>query len=167
MQEAKAKTFKANMMLQQKIGKGPLDEKIVERAQKAIDENQVDFTPLGLKFLGKLEQNLSEVSKNLNQTDSNKQKQLLTQPVMELKANAAIFHYSLIGNLANIMLSFLESIDQLDKDAVSIVQAHHTTLNAIILKKMSGDGGEHGKIFIRELKDACDRYYSKKKKDKN
>lgn len=67
--------------------------------------------------------------------DMKTRKQALTSPVMELKANAAIFHYSLIGNLANIMLSFLESIEELDKDAVSIVGAHHTTLHAIVMKK--------------------------------
>ncbi|NCO03834.1 MAG: hypothetical protein GW903_06555 [Alphaproteobacteria bacterium] len=153
-------------MLQNKVGKGPLDQKIVEKAQNAIDNNEVDFTPLGLQFLEKLSENLNKVEKELGSTNLEEQKQLITRPVMELKANATIFHYSLIGNLANIMLSFLESINEIDKDALSIVRAHHTTLNAIILKKMKGDGGQNGEIFMSELKQACARYYSKKKKEK-
>jgi hypothetical protein len=84
---------------------------------------------------------------------------------MELKANATIFHYSLIGNLASIMLSFLESITKLDEDAISIVQAHHSTLQAIVQNKMKGDGGKNGKTFEKELKQVCARYYSKKKKE--
>ncbi|NCQ88542.1 MAG: hypothetical protein GW749_06110 [Alphaproteobacteria bacterium] len=162
----KAKTYKASLMLQNKVGKGPLDQKIVEKAQNAIDNNEVDFTPLGLQFLEKLSENLNKVEKELGSTNLEEQKQLITRPVMELKANATIFHYSLIGNLANIMLSFLESINEIDKDALSIVRAHHTTLNAIILKKMKGDGGQNGEIFMSELKQACARYYSKKKKEK-
>lgn len=161
----KHKKYQANLMLKQKIGSGPLDPKIVEQAQKAIDENKVDFTPLGMEFLDQLQKNLDEVSKTLDAKSTKKQKQLLTEPVMELKANATIFHYSLIGNLASIMLSFLESIDKLDEDAISIVQAHHTTLHAIVQNKMKGDGGENGKVFMKELKQVCARYYSKKKKE--
>jgi len=149
-------------MLQQKVGAGPLDEAKVKESQKAIDENDVDFTPLGMQYLNQLKTAIDK-SKDAS-IEMRERKQMLTQPVMELKANATIFHYTLIGNLANIMLSFLEAIDELDDDAISIVAAHHTTLNAIVLKKMSGDGGEHGSILINELKDACARYYSKKKK---
>ncbi|MAZ76925.1 MAG: hypothetical protein CMH31_06465 [Micavibrio sp.] len=162
----KAKTYKANLMLKQKIGSGPLDEKIVKQAQKAIDENKVDFTPLGMEFLDLLQKNLNKVKDNLGAEDVIAQKQLLTQPVMELKANATIFHYSLIGNLANIMLSFLESIEELDDDAIAIVQAHHTTLQAIVVKKMTGDGGTNGEVFMKELKQVCARYYSKRKVEK-
>lgn len=162
----KPKTYKASLLLQNKVGIGPLDQKIVEKAQNAIDNNEVDFTPLGLQFLEKLTENLDKVEKELGVGNIDEQKQLITRPVMELKANATIFHYSLIGNLANIMLSFLESINEIDKDALSIVRAHHTTLNAIILKKMKGDGGKNGEIFMSELKQACARYYSKKKKEK-
>ena len=162
----KSKTYKANMMLQNKIGKGPIDEQVIKEAQKSIDENDVDFTPLGLQFLERLSENLDKVEQDIGQDNIEEQKHLITRPVMELKANARIFHYGLIGDLANVMLSFLESIEEIDMDALAIVRAHHTTLNAIILKKMKGDGGEHGQVFMAELKQACARYYSKKKKEK-
>ena len=162
----KAQVYKANKILQQKIGSGPLDPAIVERAQRAIEENDVDFAPLGLQFLSELEEALKIVEKDLDPNKFASQKQALTSPVMELKANATTFHYKLVGDLANIMLSFLESIDQLDKDAVSIVRAHHDTLKGIIAKNMKGDGGQQGSIFINELKDACNRYYKKNKKKK-
>lgn len=161
--QKKAKTYKAKVALKQKIGSGPLDKRLIQRAQKAIEENNVDFTPLGLQFLKELEEALDLVSTKIDPDNIAAQKQALTESVMELKANAAIFHYPLIGNLANIMLSFLESIESLDKDAVSIVQAHHDTLKSIITQKMKGDGGQHGQVFMAELKDACARYYKKRK----
>lgn len=160
----KTKTYKANQALKQRVGSGPLNPILVERAQKALEDNDVDFTPLGLQFLGELEKNLDQVGPKPDPDKLAAQKQLLTEPVMELKANATLFHYSLVGNLANIMLNFLESINELDKDALSIVRGHHDSLKAIITNKMKGDGGGNGKIMMSELSDACARYYNKKKK---
>lgn len=159
----KAKIYQASYKLQQKIGSGPLDEKIIKKCQKVIDENDVDFTPLGLEILGRLDKAVKQADDNTIPME--KRKANMTSPVMELKANAAIFHYPLIGNLANIMLSFMETITELDKDAVEIVRAHHTTLHAIVIKKMNGDGGKHGTIMTDELKSACKRYYARMKKN--
>lgn len=166
MSEAKkkAKTISPSMVLKQKIGAGPLDPQLVERAQRVIEENNIDFAPLGLQFLTELSESLDNVEAHLNADKFESQKRMLTEPVMELKANATIFHYSLVGNLAEIMLSFLESISEIDKDALSIVRSHHDSLKAIISNKMKGDGGSDGKIMMTELQDACSRYYKKRKK---
>ncbi|MCB1531787.1 MAG: hypothetical protein KDJ35_02845, partial [Alphaproteobacteria bacterium] len=63
---------------------------------------------------------------------------------------------------ANVMLSFLEAVKELDEDVVRIVEAHHKTLSAIVIKKMQGDGGQAGKLMEDELRAACKRYFSKK-----
>ncbi len=160
--DKKMNVYKANFMLQQKVGAGPIDERVIAQSQKALDENDVDFTPMGLDFLTKLEKAISQAGDT--SIDMKVRKNALTTPVMELKANAAIFGYPLIGNLANIMLSFLESITEIDSDAIQIVGAHHKTLHAIIVKKMKGDGGAHGEIFTSELKGACARYFSRRSK---
>ena len=160
MSEEKAKIIKANFKLQQKVGAGPLDLKTVITSQQVIDTNQVDFVPLGLDILKKLETALAQAK--TGSTPIKEVKQMLTVPVMELKANATTFHYTLIGTLANIMLNFLEAIVILDKDAIDIVKAHHDTLHMIIVRKMKGNGGEAGSILSKELQQACDRYYHKK-----
>ena len=43
---------------------------------------------------------------------------------MELGVNAGTFKYELIGNLANIMLTFLEALRVADDNAIEIVNAH-------------------------------------------
>jgi hypothetical protein len=155
------KVIKASAHLQAKVGTGPLDEKKVERAQDIMDNNDVDFTPLAMEYLNKLEEAI-RISKTA--TLSMKENvQAMTSPVMQLKANASTFKYNLIGNLANVMLSFLEAIKEIDGDVIAIVGAHHQTLKAIVLKKMSGDGGATGRVMEEELKSACARYFSKKK----
>lgn len=156
----KARIIKANYRLQHKVGSGPLDEKTVRASQQVIDTNTVEFEPLGLAILERLEAAL------VRSADSNAAvaqiKPQLTAPVMELKANAATFGYPLIGNLATIMLSFLESILRMDDDAVEIVRAHHKTLHMIIIRRIKGDGGAAGAQLIQELRQACERYYARK-----
>ncbi len=154
------KVHKADKALQAKVGTGPLDEKAVERSQKVMDNNDVDFAPLAMEYLQQLETAIDEAAKN--STPMEQSIQSMTTPVMQLKANASTFKYNLIGNMANIMLSFLEGIKEMDPDAISIVQAHHQTLKAIVLKKMTGDGGPVGKQMEDELKNACKRYFAKR-----
>ena len=87
----------------------------------------------------------------------------MAESVMQLKANAAVFRYTLIGNLANIMLGFLESVRTIDGDVIEIVAAHERTLSVIVIKKIEGDGGTNGKLLEEELQNACKRYLNKKK----
>ncbi|MCB1720984.1 MAG: hypothetical protein KDI11_04440 [Alphaproteobacteria bacterium] len=158
----KVRVFKADKQLQQKVGTGPLDEAIVERCQDVMDRNDVDFAPLAMEFLGKLENAIKDVTAEKKSKEESVHE--MTNAVMQLKANASTFHYNLIGNMANIMLSFLEGIQEIDNDAIAIVNAHHQTLKAIVLKKMSGDGGPIGKQMEDELKAACKRYFAKRTK---
>lgn len=160
MEPKKAKVIKANYDLQTRVGSGPLDEKVVAECERIIKDNDIDFAPMAGDFLNKL----SEAVKFAKSpgVDLAQAKHKMTQPVMELKANAAIFKYDLIGTLANVMLSFLEAVKTIDKTVIDIVEAHHKTLTIIVLKKMAGDGGPHGKLFEQELKEACKRYFVKK-----
>lgn len=148
-------------MLQAKVGSGPLDAQKVEACQQVIDNNDVDFAPMAKDILGRLSKAIDEA--RAGNIELEQAIQDMTQPVMELKANAALFRYDLIGNLANVMLSFLESVKTLDKTVIEIVDAHHKTLTAIVMKKMQGDGGKYGKQLEQELKDACLRYFQKKR----
>lgn len=156
----KPKVIKANYMLQSKVGSGPLDERTVEKCQEVMDNNDVDFSPLGLEFLGQLQKAIDETK--AGKLDTAQAVQAMTEPVMQLKANAATFRYTLIGNLANVMLSFLEAVKKVDDDMIQIVEAHHKTLNIIVIKKMQGDAGAAGKQMEDELRAACKRYFARK-----
>ena len=158
--EKKVKVHNADKSLQARIGTGPLDERAVERCQKVIDSNTVDFAPLALEYLDELERAI--VTSKKADIPVNEAIAAMTTPVMQLKANASTFRYNLIGNMANIMLSFLEAIQKLDDDAIAIVTAHHQTLKAIVTNKMAGDGGPVGQQMEDELKAACKRYFAKR-----
>lgn len=155
------KIYKANNGLQQKAGIGDVDVKKIEKAEKVIENNTEDFMPIAIEFLDRLE--LGVMRARQNEISMPDRIAGMTKPVMELKANALMFKYDLVTQLANIMLGFLENIRELDKDAIDIVSAHHTTLKAIIVKKMKGDGGANGHMLRTELEDACQRYFKRKK----
>jgi hypothetical protein len=156
----KPKITKADLSLQKKIGTGTVEEKLIKKCQDVMDRNEVDFGPMALELLDKLDKAVKEAKKG-----GKPQKEAIQDivtPVMQLKANAATFKYDLISNLANVMLSFLEAIKDLDKTVIEIVEAHQKTLSVIVMKKMAGNGGDAGKLLEDELKGACKRYFTKK-----
>lgn len=155
------KVYKANKVLQAKIGTGKVDEKTVDRCQDVMDNNNVEFAPLAMEYLDKLKEAIDKARNK--ELDTKEAVEAMTAPVMQLKANASTFKYNLIGNLANVMLSFLEGVKELDNDVIEIVGAHHQTLSAIVMKKMKGDGGAHGLQMEEELKGACARYFAKRR----
>ena len=163
-QTKEVEIIQADKMLQSKVGTGKIDDAAIEKCQEVMDNNNVDFAPVAIEFLDKLQEAI-EYAKS-NDHEMTKAVKMMTTPVMQLKANAATFHYNLVGNLANVMLSFLEALKVLDDDAITIVGAHHKTLHAIALKKMKGDGGAYGVQLEQELKDVCKRYYASRKNSK-
>ena len=152
--------IRASLELQQRIGIGPLDSGVVKRCQMVLDGNPTDFTPVARGFLFHLERAIGRADDET--LPMQKRLDDLSKPVMELKANAKMFRYDLVTMLANIMLGFLESVSNLDKGAIEIVAAHHRTLAAIIDRKMTGDGGPAGAQLVQELKDACNRYFTRR-----
>lgn len=154
--ENNVKITKADTSLQQKAGIGDVDSRLVKDAERIIDRNMEDFVPLAEVFLKRLldaiEKARDGVGTRENRLDA------ITHPVMDLKATARMFKYTLVTNLANIMLGFLESIDDPDMDVIDIVEAHYKTLRLIVSKRMYGDGGRAGQTLQKELEDVCKRY---------
>lgn len=155
---AQVQVIKADRVLQAKVGTGTISEEIISRAQGVMDNNDVDFAPMAKGFLSELGESVEKARGGENMDECVK---VMTESVMQLKGNAKTFRYDLIGNLANVMLDFLENVEQLDNDAIEIVGAHHKTLSAIVIKKMTGDGGAYGTQMEEELRSACERYFAK------
>jgi len=80
---SKVKRYKASVDLKQRIGSGPLDTAAVERAQHSIENNKIDFSPMGLEFLKTLEHALNEIEKNPNGYSTEEQIKTLIAPVMQ------------------------------------------------------------------------------------
>jgi len=157
-EKPQVRVFKANTSLQKRVGTGAVDTDKIRKAEEAMRENSFtfEFEPMANEYLDKLAHVIEKGRKNPDISDELRES--MTEIVMELKGNAALFQYDLIGSLAGVMLSFLESIQTVDKDALDIIQAHHQTLKAIISRQMRGTGGQYGQQLEQELRSVCVRY---------
>lgn len=156
-----AKRIKANLDLQKKVGTGSIDEKKVERAQEVIKNNKVDFAPIAKPHLDELSK---AIKASLGLKNPQNEKEILESyitPIMNIKANAATFNYSLISGLAGTVLTFLEDTKKYDKKVVQIVDLLYKTILLILARKMSGDGGMEGKALLGAFYDVCQKTMKK------
>lgn len=154
---SKPRIIKALNLLQAKVGHGRVDEKTVRRMQEIIDDSRIDFAVLARPLIDDLGTQVAAIRNG--RTDATID--TLSLPVMQVKANAAMFGYPLAGNLAHIVLTLLESEPQLDTDILDILDVFCKTLNVILENNLSGSGGDYGRRLESELGEACQRYYAK------
>lgn len=159
MSTNQAKVIKVENKLRQKAGVGDISEAVIAASEVIIQSNQVDFKEVATPILQKLRAAIIKAQQEPDNIES--VSKVMVDCVMELKANGPMFKYELVGNLASVMLSFLEHIHTFDKDSVEIIGAHEKTLSAIIDKGIKGDGGPLGTQLRSELEGACERYYRK------
>ncbi len=159
MTDKKAKIIKVENKLIKKAGYGELPESVIARSETVIGNNNIDFRDIAEPILSRLRFSIAHARQTPDEIASVTKN--LINPVMELKANGSMFKYDLIGQLASIMLSFLEHIKDFNHDALEIIEAHEKTLTLIVTKQIKGDGGKLGAQLVEELESACSRYYRK------
>lgn len=150
--------------LKQKVGSGGLSDEILEKAQKLLENNTVDFQPLAEMYLGSLMKGIEAAQARTASQDNEFLITSMLYPAMQLKANGGMFKYPLVTTMSDKLIQFLEVLDTPDEEAVELVIAFHTTIRAVVLGKIVGDGGAHGRELVKALDDACTRYFEKKSK---
>ena len=153
--------MKASRLLQAQLGTGSIDVTKIEKGQKIIESNKVDFIPLAQKILDEMDAALAKARVYQPEARPMPLLEQIGACVMQLKGNGAMFGYSLISDLAGIVLNFIESIKKLDDDALDICEAHHMTIKHLIGSRIKGDGGELGVKLREELNDAFRRYFAR------
>ena len=154
--------YKAPQSLRAKVGNGNVSDDTLSRVNEIVAKKSVDFVPMAQELLTQMSLAISFARKNKDKAEaiSDINAKILS-PVMGLKSNASMFGYPLIGDLANIMQSFIESLDKLDESAIQIIEASHKTWMVIVSKEMQGDGAQYGAALKSELKQVCERYLKK------
>lgn len=145
--------------LKQAVGNGGLDANQIRSAQRALEvtASATDFRTIAAPLLSSLKQGFDSArTSNASGSDA---LEAMMLPAMQLKAQGGMFKYTLITEICNTLVNFLETLDRLDKYAIEIVNAYIKTINAIIRNSMNGDGGPQGKQLRDALMDACNRYY--------
>lgn len=148
-------------MLKTKVGLGGLPDTVLDKAQAHIETNPADFRPLGEAYLENLENGVKQARTPPETLDQETIIAHMLFPVMQLKANGGMFHYDLVTHISDKLIQFLEVIDDANPDALEIVMAFHTTIKAILLAQIKGNGGKRGDELYKALVDACHRYFEK------
>lgn len=168
---SKVRFIKPPNTLKQKVGSGGIDEKLLDQAQEVIKTTSFDFTPTAEKFLKEAEKQTKQAQKHAKEAKAKganfeKLREKMIAPMMQLKANGGMFRYQLVSDVADLAMQFLEAIDELNDDGFKVLIAHMNTINVIVSNRLEGDGGKQGYALVKELHQACKRYFSKHKKSK-
>jgi hypothetical protein len=147
--------------LKSKVGNGGLGDEIISKAQNLLENNVVDFQPLAEMYLNSLMKGIDAAREGKNGKDHEAAISTMLYPAMQLKANGGMFHYPLVTTIGDKLVQFLEVISEPDTDAIEIVLAFHTTIRAVIMGRIQGDGGRHGNELIDALDSACMRYFER------
>lgn len=160
-QTHEAEFFSPPNHLKTKVGHGGLTEDILSKAQALLETNTVDFVPLAEMYLDALMKGIEQARTPSPDIDNETIISSILFPGMQLKSNGGMFHYHLVTHIADRFIQFMEALESIDSDALEIIIAFHTTIRAIILGRIKGDGGQRGDELMKALVDACQRYFEK------
>lgn len=153
-------------MIKAKVGSGGLQESILDRAEKLLESNTVDFAPLSELYLNNMKKGIEAAKEALllkEPITEEAQISAILYPCVQLKANGGMFHYPLVTRAADRFVQFMEVVERIDHESLEIAQAFHTAIRVIVAGKIKGDGGTQGNALIEELNNACMRYFEKHK----
>lgn len=143
--------------LKEAVGHGGLDQMTLKKAQSAMEGTVTDFRPMAVNLVNTLTKACHDARQGT--ISGEVAIEAMIHPAMQLKAQGGMFKYNLITDVCNILVNFLETVDRIDADVIDIVEGHLKTINAILGRSMSGDGGPAGKALRDALMDACNRFY--------
>lgn len=148
--------------LKAKVGSGGLDERIILKAQRVIDESGVDFLPIGKRYLASLQEGMRTAASSRGKVDDEALIATMIYPAMQLKANGGMFGYPDVTAVAARLIRFLEYLREPNTDAIDLVKVFTDSLQAILIM---GDKGRsissHSDDLNMALDDACKRYFEK------
>ena len=155
-------------LLKSKVGSGGLSDNMLERAQEMLDKASADFKPLAENFLDSIAETVQEAKKELDGGELSGEQQetflnTLLYPSLELKSHGGMFQYPMVSRIATNLVKFLEVIENLNIEALEIIQAYHQGLTLVVSGRIPKDGRIEGEKLYDALNAACTRYFEKHK----
>lgn len=146
--------------LKQKVGSGGLPMAVLEKAQRVVESTHVDIIPQAKILLIHIRKGIdtAKADYNAGYGYTERARNEMTYPTMQLKANGRMFHYPLITEIASRLLHFLETLDQINEDSLKMIEVHYKTLQLVIKVRMQQDREGIAQQFMEELESAQDRY---------
>ena len=153
--------FPPNYELKQKVGSGGLSPVLIRKAQRVIDENDIEFSMLASPYMTVLNEGIAQALGGPKSRSQEEITEAILFPAMQLKANGELFHYPIITTVGARLLFFIERVNVLNTQAIEIVIAFERAIKIIFDKKLKGEVSETGQKIIEELDAVCNRFFEK------
>jgi hypothetical protein len=147
--------------LKEKVGSGGIDETVLMKAQELLERNTINFEPIANMLIDLLVEAIADAKSG--DLKGEEAIEAMIYPAMQMKAQGSMFHYPLVSDISHILVNFLETVENTDRDVLDIVIAHKMSIKAVLASHLKGDGGKTGKELREALMEACGRYYRSKK----
>lgn len=155
--QSSASFFSPSRELKRKAGHGSIPAERIEKAQKCIDEPDINYPDYAREYTTMLK-NAIEQKETRDEQDIHK---TILHAFMMLKGSGRMFGYKLVTEIANNGMHFFENVSTINEDAITVIKAHYDAITTILDHKIQGDGGKLGYELSHELYQATKRYYKK------
>lgn len=149
-----AKLIMPKNTLKKKVGDGGFKQSDLLKAQRSIEDNDVDFKPIADKYLALIRQALVEY----NNDKSIDLHSLLLDQLMQLRAQGSLFRYSSISAISDTVVDLLDTIKKVDATIIEIVEAYEKSTKVLLLKGVRNSEDMICKAFVTELSNVCKKY---------
>lgn len=139
-----------------KAGSGNVQLSHVKFAEYFAED--LNFKPYARELISELGSVIDKASKYDDLSDFC---QDVRQVIVAIKSSGAMFGFTILSDMADIMLSFIERAKNYDQELVEIIERHHGTLYYLVETGLT-DESQIEEIKL-ELTQACDRYLNKYK----
>lgn len=154
-----AKLVKPENALKKKVGDGGFKKEDLEKAQKAIDENDVDFVPIANQYLVVVREILASEKTGSDLSDLYS---AFLDPLMQLRSQGSLFHYSSITCLTDIVVDCLDSLKMVDKTIIEIIVAYDKSAKALMAAGIRDQNHPICQALAKELGLVCQKYKASK-----
>ncbi len=142
-----------------KGGPGAVDLAAIERAESVI-ANMAD------SYLDWVEEDLVKIAKaqeelKANRDDAVNRLDKIFQIAHDMKGQGGSFGYDLMTILGNDLCRFIEEKDSVSDVDIEVIDLYISTMQIVISKRMSGDGGAEGAKVLTGLAAVVEKITSK------
>lgn len=151
------KLYTPKNRLKEKVGDGGFNPVHVEDAQALLDDNEIDFVPIGYRFLDDLDQAIT----GARDPSSDDLRIQVLNSLTQLRAQGAMFGYASITFVTDVLVDFMDSLDRIDAKIVAIVEQYSKSARIILSTEIRDENHEVCVSLIKELHEVCRRYKDK------
>jgi len=137
-------------------GRGGLTPQMLEAAEKVIEKHAVKYIERGRVQIDELSTMFARARDNREgRADTF---QMMYRQSHDIRGLGATFGYTLVTEIASSLCNFIESLSEIDDEAINAVQAHVEALRGLIANDIKGDGGAIGREIANGLAKAVAQF---------